>query len=88
MENIKQLIINVENDDWENAYFIYDVILSLRYVYDVELEEENEMNVIFNYDSTIWTVEKIMDCIDYARQDIVSFYMELTNADLVAEIVE
>lgn len=96
-ENIKRLVVNIENEDWENAYFVFDVMNTLRGVYDVEIEEYSndgdtdyldELNVILSYDSTLWTIETLMDCVEQARQDTISFYMELQRNDLHCGIEE
>ena len=90
-ENIKTLIINVEDEDYEAGYFIQDVMQTLRGVQEVQVEEYSndgdtdyldELNVIVKYDSSIWTVETLMDCVTQAEADLVSFYMELMQNDL------
>lgn len=90
-ENIKTLVVNIENEDLETAYFVYDVLSTLRHVFDVEVEEYSndgdtdyldEVNVIAKYDSSVWTVETIMDCVRGAEEDLVTFYIELMNSDL------
>ena len=64
---------------------------TLRGVYEVQVEEYSndgdtdyldELNVIVKYDSSIWTVETLMDCVTQAEADLVSFYMELMQNDL------
>ena len=90
-ENIKTLIINVEDEDLEASYFIYDVMQTLRGVYEVEIEEYSndgdtdfldELNVIVKYDSSIWTVETLMDCVTQAESDLISFYTDLMSKDI------
>lgn len=94
-ENIKTLVVNIEDEDFEAGYFVYDVMQTLRGVYEVEIQEYSndedtdyldELNVIVKYDSTLWTVETLMDCVTQAEQDLVSFYMELMQNDLHLDI--
>lgn len=90
-ENIKTLVVNVEDEDLEGAYFVYDVMQTLRGVYEVEVVEYSEdedsdyldeLNVIVKYDSSIWTVETLMDCVAQAESDLISFYTDLMSKDI------
>lgn len=90
-ENIKTLIINIEDEDYEGAYFVQDVMSITKGVHEVEIVEYSEdgdtdyldeLNVIVKYDSSIWTVETLMDCVTQAEQDLVTFYTDLMSKDL------
>ena len=52
------------------------------YSNDGDTDYLDELNVIVKYDSSIWTVETLMDCVTQAEADLVSFYMELMQNDL------
>ena len=90
-ENIKTLIINIEDEDFEGAYFIQDVMSIAKGVYEVEVEEYSndgdtdyldELNVIVKYDSTITNVDILLGEIDKAEEELVTFYTDLMSKDI------
>ena len=90
-ENIKTLIINIEDEDFEGAYFVQDVMSIAKGVHEVEVVEYSEdgdtdyldeLNVIVKYDSTITNVDILLSEIDKAEQDLLSFYEDLMSKDV------
>lgn len=89
-ENIKTLVINIEDEDFEAGYFVYDVMSIAKGVYEVEIEEYSndgddyldELNVIVKYDSTITNVNALLGEIDKAEAELVTFYTDLMSKDI------
>lgn len=90
-ENIKTLIINIEDEDFEGAYFIQDVMSIAKGVHEVEIEEYSndgdtdyldELNVVVKYDSTITNVNTLLSEIDKAEEELVTFYTDLMSKDI------
>ena len=94
-ENIKTLIINIEDEDFEGAYFVQDVMSIAKGVHEVEVVEYSEdgdsdyldeLNVIVKYDSTITNVDILLSEIDKAESDLVTFYTDLISKDYHLDI--
>ena len=94
-ENIKTLIINIEDEDFEAGYFVQDVMSITKGVHEVEIVEYSEdgdsdyldeLNVIVKYDSTITNVDTLLGEIDKAEQDLVTFYTDLMSKDIHLDI--
>lgn len=90
-ENIKTLVINIEDEDFEAGYFVYDVMSIAKGVYEVQVEEYSndgdtdyldELNVIVKYDSTLTNVDTLLGEIDKAEAELVTFYTDLMSKDL------
>ena len=90
-ENIKTLIINVEDEDFEGAYFIQDVMSIAKGVHEVEIVEYSEdgdsdyldeLNVIVKYDITLTNVDTLLSEIDKAEEELVTFYTDLMSKDI------
>lgn len=89
--NIKVLVINVEDEDFEAGYFIQDVMSIAKGVHEVEIVEYSEdgdsdyldeLNVIVKYDSTITNVDTLLNEIDKAEEELVTFYTDLMSKDI------
>lgn len=74
--------LTIQSDDLREIYFIDEVVTSIKGVIDVEIDEDN-FEVVIDYDSDILTRDFILDSIDYARTDYVGFYMELNNSGMI-----
>ena len=94
-ENIKTLIINIEEEDFEGAYFVQDVMSISKGVHEVEVVEYSEdgdsdyldeLNVIVKYDSTLTSVDILLNEINKAEADLISFYTELVSKDYHLDI--
>ena len=90
-ENIKTLVINIEDEDFEGAYFIQDVMSIAKGVHEVEIVEYSEdgdsdyldeLNVIVKYDITLTNVDTLLNEIDKAEEELVTFYTDLMSKDL------
>lgn len=88
---IKTLIINIEDEDFEGAYFVQDVMSITKGVHEVEVVEYSEdgdsdyldeLNVVVKYDSTITNVDALLEEVDKAEQDLVTFYEDLMSKDI------
>ena len=93
--NIKVLVINIEDEDFEAGYFVQDVMSITKGVHEVEIVEYSEdgdsdyldeLNVIVKYDSTITNVDTLLGEIDKAEQDLVTFYTDLMSKDIHLDI--
>ena len=74
--------LTIQSDDVMEIYFIDEVVTSIKGVIDVEIDEDN-FEVVIDYDSDMLTRDFILDSIDYARTDYVGFYMELNNSGMI-----
>lgn len=92
---IKTLIINVEDEDFEGAYFVQDVMSITKGVHEVEVVEYSEdgdsdyldeLNVVVKYDSTLTNVDTLLSEIDKAEADLVTFYTDLISKDAHLDI--
>ena len=90
-ENIKTLVINIEDEDFEGAYFIQDVMSIAKGVHEVEIVEYSEdgdsdyldeLNVIVKYDITLTNVDTLLGEIDKAEEELVTFYTDLMSKDI------
>ena len=90
-ENIKTLVINIEDEDFEGAYFIQDVMSIAKGVHEVEIVEYSEdgdsdyldeLNVIVKYDITLTNVDTLLNEIDKAEEELVTFYTDLMSKDI------
>ena len=90
-ENIKTLVINIEDEDFEAGYFIQDVMSIAKGVHEVEIVEYSEdgdsdyldeLNVVVKYDSTITNVDTLLNEIDKAEEELVTFYTDLMSKDI------
>lgn len=93
--NIKVLVINVEDEDYEAGYFIYDVMSIAKGVHEVEIVEYSEdgdsdyldeLNVIVKYDITLTNVDTLLNEIDKAEEELVTFYTDLMSKDIHLDI--
>ena len=94
-ENIKVLVINIEDEDYEAGFFIQDVMSIAKGVHEVEIVEYSEdgdtdyldeLNVIVKYDITLTSVDILLGEIDKAEQDLVTFYTDLMSKDIHLDI--